>query len=289
MRQVIRVFSAVALLAGSTQIHASIVDDVVGPGVTVINDNFSSLAGDIAPAFTYKSNSPAASAADGILPVGLDAGLEVSATQLPTGSFLNGLLPSWMQGMAYLPFPKLHAHVGVDIPFVPLIPAVDIGVSYLSLPNTISHLGGELKVNIASGNVLLPAVAVRGVFSNFAGSYGGTDLAKMSSYGAELAISKGFGIGLKVTPFAGLGFHRYTASSDMTLQYLVDQNVSQTIRDTFAAQFPNLNDKIIKDVSGNLFKWFIGANLQIFLINVAVEMDQTGGVLTYTGKLGVRF
>ena len=103
---------------------------------------------------------------------------------------------------------------------------------------------------------------------------------------AELAVSKGFGIGIKITPFAGVGYHMYSGSSDLTYQDIAD---NQGIDTTILSQYASLDGTLLDDTSGGQFKWFLGANLKLLAFNLGYEMDQTGGALTHTAKLGFVF
>ena len=186
MKQFKRIVGSITLLAASAGVQAGPIEDIFGQGQAQMNKQFESISDDLASVFSYKAVSPAASLAGGIIPVGFDVALDVSATKLKKDSILIGAFPDSLQDMAYIPFPKGHVQVGIAIPFIPFVPAIDVGVQYMNFPGVFNHMGGELKVNIAGGNILLPAVAIRGVFSNTGVTVDDKSLASIMTYGAEL-------------------------------------------------------------------------------------------------------
>jgi hypothetical protein len=80
--------------------------------------------------------------------------------------------------------------------------------------------------------------------------------------GYELTASKGFGVGIVLTPYLGLGQVFSTASSSIAA--FQDEDITQ-------------------------FKWFLGASLKLAFFNIGVEMDQTGDAQSYSGKVSFRF
>ena len=182
---------------------------------------------------------------------GFDLGLELSNTTLKNDAAFD--FAAGGDGLGYLPVPKLHAHKG--------LPAnIDVGFMYSQVPSTDIRLTGlEARYALVAGNVALPAVAVRGTYS----SLEGIDEFEMETTGLELTVSKGF---LMLTPYAGMG------------NVWVDSTPTGTAATTG-----------LKKEELSLDKWFIGANFNMGLINMAVEMDDTGGTRTLGGKLGVRF
>ena len=152
-------------------------------------------------------------------------------------------------GYSVLPVPKLHAHKGLPYNF-------DVGMMYSEVPSSSIRLTGfEARYSLVSGNTLLPAFAVRGTWSNLQG----VDKLDMQTKGLEVTVSKGF---LMFTPYAGVGNVWVTSTPDVAS--LTKEELS-------------------------LDKWFVGANMNMGLLNLAVELDETGGAQTVGGKLGVRF
>lgn len=202
-----------------------------------------------ASALVYRAVAPAASL--GI--TGFDIGVEVTATSIDSGkdywkkAFQNQDAPS------YVFAPKLHVQKG--LPF-----DVDVGLVYSMVPNTnIQYIGGELKYTAFKGGAMLPAIAVRGSYSQLMG----VDQLDFKTYGLELTASKGFGAGLKVTPYASIG-HHWIDSTPKNLPA--------------GLQLGNENFSLIR--------YAVGAQLQIMLISITVEADYVQ-VPSYTLRAGI--
>lgn len=145
--------------------------------------------------------------------------------------------------------PKLHAHKG--LPF-----NLDVGLMYASVPDSnISLTGAELRYALMEGNVALPALAVRGTYSTVSG----VDQLDFSTTGLELTISKGFAM---FTPYGGVGQNWVTSTPNVT--GLEEESFTQS-------------------------KYYVGMNMNLGLINFDVEVDDTGGAQTVSGKMGLRF
>lgn len=148
-----------------------------------------------------------------------------------------------------LPVPSVRVEKG--------LPAnVDFGVMYSRIPSSNVNLwGGELKWAVLPGGIALPAVALRGSVTRV----DGVSQLTFESYGADLMISKGF---LNVTPYGGLGMV-WTRSSTDGLPLSAEDLGQQ--------------------------KLFVGVDLNLGLCNLVAEADTTGGIKTYSAKLGFRF
>ncbi len=141
-------------------------------------------------------------------------------------------------------------HVAKGLPF-----GIDVAASFAVVPTTnIRVIGAELRYALMEGGAALPAVAIRGSFS----SLSGVDQLSFGTKGLDISISKGF---LMFTPYAGVGQVWVNSSTNVGL---ADENFS-------------------------LGKVFVGANLNLGLVNFALEADKTGDAASYTGKLGFRF
>ncbi len=213
---------------------------------------FDALSEDLGAVLSYKAIAPAEPL--GLL--GFDIGLEGSFTGLES-------VEKWGEALEtdadYLPLVKLHAHKG--LPF-----GIDVGAVYSQIPSTdIQYMGAELRYSFVSGNIALPAVAVRGTYTTLVG----IDELDFSTMGLELTVSKGF---LMATPYAGIG--QVWVSSD--LDY-----TDKTI--------PATPVKVSLSSDPSLFKWFVGLNFNLGLMNLAAEVDTTGDAVTVSGKLGLRF
>ncbi|MDT8385463.1 MAG: hypothetical protein RRB22_13735 [Gammaproteobacteria bacterium] len=145
--------------------------------------------------------------------------------------------------------PKLHVHKGLPLGF-------DVGAFYTSVPSSnIGLLGGELSYALLEGGVISPALSLRGTFSRLTG----VDELDMTTRGLELSISKGFAF---FTPYAGIG------------QVWIDSGT---------------NVITLEDESLTKSKYFLGFNLNLGLMNIAAETEQTGDNTSTSAKIGVRF
>lgn len=151
--------------------------------------------------------------------------------------------------LSTLPLAKLHVHKG--LPF-----GIDVGAVYAAVPGSnVQLMGGEIRYAILDGNVALPALAVRGAMTKLSG----VDQLDFSSKSLEVSLSKGF---LMFTPYAGLG--RVWGTSTPHAGSLTEEKVSAS-------------------------KVFVGANVNLGLLNLAGEFDKTGSNNSYSVKAGFRF
>lgn len=217
--------------------------------LTGSQDKFDALTEDFGAALSYKAITPA----EPLGLVGFDIGIEATGTSLESVDKWGGTIGN--TDLSILPVPKLHVHKGLPL-------NIDLGLVYSQIPTTgIQYIGGEIRYSFVSGNVALPAIAVRGTYTKLMG----IDEIDFSTKGIEATISKGF---LMLTPYAGLG--QVWASADLSYTDTTLGKVSLT-----------------SDVS--MFKWFVGLNLNLGLMNLAFEVDQTGAAQSYSAKLGFRF
>ena len=146
--------------------------------------------------------------------------------------------------------PKLHVHKGLPFGF-------DIGASYSAVPDSnIKVWGAEVRYAILKGGTATPAVAVRGSYS----ALEGVSQLKLTTTGVDVSISKGFAM---FTPYAGIGRVWVRSTPD-----------SSTGR---AEEDFDLN------------KMFVGVNMNLAVINIAIEGDKTGDATSYGIKFGWRF
>ncbi len=146
--------------------------------------------------------------------------------------------------------PRLHLHKGLPAGF-------DVGAFYSSVPDSnLKFWGAEARYAIIEGGVATPALGLRGTYSKLSG----VSQLDFHTTGLELLVSKGLAI---FTPYAGLG-RVWTTSEPV--------GVSNVSKEEFS-----------------LGKYFIGGNVNLGLVNFAIEADKTGGATSYSAKLGFRF
>jgi hypothetical protein len=181
---------------------------------------------------------------------GFDIGLEVTGTKLNHSDIWDKA--SSGSAPSTVPVPKLHVIKGLPLNF-------DVGAVYTKIPSTnISLLGGELRYAILEGGVASPAVAVRGTFTKLSG----VNQLDFSTKGLELSVSKGFAM---LTPYAGIG------------EVWVDSKPKADAA------------TVLTKESFQQTKYFVGANLNLGLINFDLDYDNTDSTNSYTVKMGWRF
>ena len=181
---------------------------------------------------------------------GFDIGLEVTGTKLNHSDVWDKA--SSGSAPSTVPVPKLHVIKGLPFNF-------DVGAVYTKIPTTnISLLGGELRYAILEGGVASPAVAVRGTFTKLSG----VDQLDFSTKGLELSVSKGFAM---LTPYAGIG------------EVWVDSKPKADAA------------TVLNKESFQQTKYFVGANINLGLINFDLDYDNTDSTNSYTVKMGWRF
>lgn len=140
-------------------------------------------------------------------------------------------------------------HVAKGLPF-----GIDVAAFVSSVPTTnIKLVGAELRYAILSGGIAYPAIAVRGAMTKLSG----VDSYAFDTKSLDISISKGI---LMFTPYAGVG------------QVWVTSKASATLDESFTQS-----------------KVFAGANLNLGLVNFALEGDKTGGTSSYSFKFGFRW
>ena len=171
---------------------------------------------------------------------GFDIGVEATATKI------NENQDYWKKSVkdqnppSYPTSARLHVQIGLPFGF-------DIGVAAGQVldPN-ITYAGGEVRYAILKGGALQPALAVRGSYSQTFG----VDQLDLKTYGLDLSISKGFGAGVKIIPYGGVG--QYWFSSRPT-------NLTAGL---------NLNEENFSKT-----QVFAGARLQMALFTVTGQVD----------------
>jgi hypothetical protein len=221
--------------------------DIAIPDNLLTQSMFRDLSEEIGLAVAYRPIAPAEPL--GLL--GFDIGVEVTAVNIDSSeafwSSVNPDLPS------YLAFPKLHAQKG--LPF-----GIDVGFVYTKLPSSnVGMYGGEVKWAILKGTVATPALALRGTYTTLTG----VDTLDVSTYGADLSVSKGFG---PLTPYAGIGEVWINSSSNAQAVGLV----------------PLANESLSES------HFFVGTKWSILLLSFALEAD-FAKVPAYSFRVGLGF
>lgn len=134
---------------------------------------------------------------------------------------------------------------------------IDIGGTYTALPNSNIHLlGAQISYALLQGGSGFPALALRATYTRLSG----VNQLSFSTRGLELSLSQSFG---RLTPYAGVG--RVRVDSD-------PNGVGGLAPQTF---YEN--------------KGFVGADINLGALNLAIEGDRIGGNNSVSAKIGVRF
>jgi len=218
-------------------------------GVAVAQSSFRAISEDFGAALSYKAVTPAA--ALGI--TGFDIGLEVAGTDMAKSSAAWTTLTG-TSAPSTLPMAKLSVAKG--LPF-----GIDVSGFYTAVPTTdIKVTGAALRYAILEGDALEPALAVRAAMTKLTG----ISEFSFSTKSVDVSFSKGF---IGFTPYIGAG------------QVWVDSSTSNAALTTLG-------------LTGETFgqsKVFAGLNINLGLPNFAIEADTTGGIASYSAKLGLRW
>lgn len=149
----------------------------------------------------------------------------------------------------YLYVPKLQLHKG--LPW-----GLDIG-AFVGMASNVDTpvAGADIRWALVEDRLALPAVALRASGTR-AGDIGGL---RVTTAGADLLVSKRLAV---ATPFAGVGVVRTRAR----------YQGSAFSQETFSES-----------------RYFAGLNLNLVLLNLAVEAERLGGNTTLSAKAGWRF
>ena len=210
---------------------------------------FKDFSKDAAGVLLYRAVAPA----EPLGLTGFDIGVEMTATSMDNAKDYMKKAFKDQNPPSYIYAPKIHAQKGLPFGF-------DVGLVYSEIPGTnIQYIGGEVKYAIISGGVLWPAVAVRGSYTQLMG----VDQLDFKTYGLEATASKGFGVGLKIIPYASIGQH-WAESTPKNLPSVIQLN-SETLSVT---------------------RFAVGAKLQFLLFSLTAEADYVQAP-SYTLRAGI--
>jgi len=182
--------------------------------------------------------------------LGFDVGIVVTSTDISRSTAILNTATNGGESIKSLIVPKLHVAKGLPMSF-------DIAAFISKVPTTnISLVGGEIRYSPLSGGVAMPAVSIRGALTKLTG----VDQLDLSTKSLDVSISKGF---LMFTPYAGVG-QVWVTSTPNGVPLLREESFSQS-------------------------KIFIGGNVNLAIMNIALEGDKTGDAKSASLKIGFRF
>ncbi len=240
-----KLFMSLVLLLGFSS--SALGNSTIELPSTFTQSLFKDLSREVGLAISYTPLAPAAPL--GI--VGFDVGVAVTAVRIESNEDF------WEKAVgetppSFLVFPKVQVQKG--LPF-----GLDIGLVYAkAVSSNIGLIGGELKYAFLKGTLATPALAIRGHYTRLLG----VDDLEMQVYGADLSISKGFGI---ITPYAGIGQVWIVSreNSDPVSLDLDKENLTET-------------------------KGFLGVRISLFILSFVAEASFSEAP-SYSGRLNISF
>lgn len=144
--------------------------------------------------------------------------------------------------------PSLQAQKGLPFGF-------DVGLTYSQIPGSnVRVIGGDLSYAIIGGGLLSPALTVRGTYTKMTG----VGEMGLNTRSVELCLSKGF---VFITPYIGVGRVRTEGTPH------VGSLSSVTLYNT---------------------KEYIGADINLGIANLDLEVDRMAGSTSYGANIGWR-
>lgn len=220
--------------------------------------NFENLVSDLGMMISYKPVQPTESLKGTLLPFGFDLGVEASYTSIDKNKayWADAVNPMSSKLDSTQAFTKIHGQIA--LPFIP----VDLGLVYGTSYNfdSMKFTGAEIKYNIINGDVVLPAIAIRGAYTKLSGD--ASNIVDLTTYQADISISKGFAF---ITPYAGIG------------------------RVWMKGKNKDVPEVTLEDVSVSKTKGFVGAKISLFYIFNLVLEGEFANVNTYSARLNAHF
>ncbi len=218
---------------------------------TYTQQNFRDFSEDIGSILLYRSIGPAVSL--GI--TGFNLGVEIMASDISENKDFWKKAVSDGNPPSYLVNSRISFTKGLPLDF-------DVGVVLgRILDPDIPYFGGEIRYAIVKDRALIPGVAIRGSYSQTFN----VDQLDLRTYGLDLSVSKGFGVGIKIIPYAGLGGSWVSSKASHLPSGLT------------------LNKEEFYKTHG-----FLGARLEMGLVAITAEVDY-GVIPSYNLQVGIAF
>jgi hypothetical protein len=144
--------------------------------------------------------------------------------------------------------PSLQAQKGLPLGF-------DVGLTYSAVPGSnIRVIGGDVSYALIGGGLLQPALTIRGTYTKMLG----VSEMGLNTSSVELCLSKGF---VFVTPYIGVGEVRTVGTP---------------------------HTSTLSAVTINNTKEYIGADFNLGIANLDLEVDRMAGSTSYGANIGWR-
>ncbi|HUW99200.1 MAG TPA: hypothetical protein VMV40_10270 [Acidiferrobacter sp.] len=132
-----------------------------------------------------------------------------------------------------------------------------VGVAYSAIPGSNVHVvGGDLSYAIIGGGLVAPALTIRGTYTKMTG----VSEMDLNTRSVELCLSKGF---VFITPYIGVGRVRTVGTPHVSGSSLSAVNLYNT-------------------------KGYVGADINLGLMNLDLEVDRMAGSTSYGVNVGWR-
>jgi hypothetical protein len=218
---------------------------------TYTQRDFRDFSEEIGSTLLYRSIGPAVSL--GI--TGFNLGAEVMASDI------NENKDYWKKAVSDRNPPSFLTNTRVSFTKgLPLDFDVGIMVGKVVEPD-IPYFGAEARYAIVKDRALVPGLTIRGSYSQTFN----VDQLDLKTYGLDLSVSKGFGVGIKIIPYAGFGISWVSSkASDLTLGLTLDKE-----------EFSKTHG-------------FLGARLEVGFLAITAEVDY-GVIPSYNLQVGLTF
>ncbi len=218
---------------------------------TYTQQNFRDFSEEIGAVLLYRSIGPAVSL--GI--TGFNLGVELMASDINENKDYWKKAVSGQNPPSYLVNSRISFTKGLPLD-------LDVGVVLGKiLDPDIPYFGAEARYAIVKDRALIPGVTIRGSYSQTFN----VDQLDLRTYGLDLSISKGFGVGIKIIPYGGLGASWVSSkASNLPSGLSLD-------KEEFSATHG-----------------FLGARLELGILAITAEFDY-GVIPSYNLQLGLVF
>jgi hypothetical protein len=218
---------------------------------TYTQQNFRDFSEEIGSVLLYRSIGPAVSL--GI--TGFNLGVEIMASDISENKDFWKKAVSDQTPPSYLVNSRISFIKGLPLDF-------DVGVVLGKiLDPDVPYFGAEVRYAIVKDRALIPGVAIRGSYSQTFH----VDQLDLRTYGLDLSVSKGFGVGIKIIPYGGLGVSWVSSKASHLTSGL------------------SLDKEEFSKTHG-----FLGARLEVGLVAITAEMDY-GIIPSYNLQVGIAF
>jgi hypothetical protein len=239
----ILIFASIVFISGSAWGGS---DDIVVPTdpAKYLQSNFRDFSKEAGLAISYLPLAPA----EPLGITGFDIGGEITLADIDQNKAYWTGITSDNSPPSLVPLAKIHVQKGLPFGF-------DVGIIYSQVPSSnISLIGGEVKWAFLRGNLLMPALAIRGSYTTLLG----VSNLDINTYGVDLSISKGFTF---ITPYAGIGEVWIQSKPQNT--FLTEESLSLT-------------------------KGFVGIKITLLLVNFVAQADFST-IPLYSARLNIGF